>query len=188
MTIILLIIAIALFWYFGSFKRKQNNNVDNSAQFNENLVIEEAVTVINDFLNVGSTAHILSCTDEYFTGHICFNPDMRSSPVGTRNAYGFCIYLCSVSDLSAKAQKYPKLLINNPDHAEKYHSFISKYRDCYDPNSKRYVYRTKNTVLLDQTQKDQMRAKLAQQVAARCPLADFEGESLYTKNVMRDWS
>ncbi len=149
-------------------------------------LIEEALTVINDFLTIGSDASILTDSSTDFRGHIIFVPDARPPFSGKTINYGFYIQLCDVSDLTVGASKYPKVLINNPSLADRYYSFINKYRNCFDPSECGYVYRTRTAVPLVKGQENQLQAKLGQQIAQRCELADFSGGLLYTKNVYRD--
>lgn len=150
------------------------------------VLIKEALTVVNDFLNIGSDASIFAEDDCDFRGHIIYTPDARP-PYNKRNCnHGFYIELHDTGDLSIKAKKYPKMLIKNPDLAERYHEFIAKYGSCYDPSERGYVYKTRATVpLRREDQRAQLHGMLSQQIAKNCPLADFSGNLLYTKNVYR---
>lgn len=160
------------------------SSIQNDAMVNQ--LLEEALAVVNDFLTIGSDASILTDSSTDFRGHIIFVPDARPPFSGKTINYGFYIQLCDVSDLTVGASKYPKILINNPNLADRYYSFINKYRNCFDPSESGYVYRTRIAVPLQKGQESQLQAKLGQQIAQRCELADFSGGLLYTKNVYRD--
>lgn len=177
---------IALIWYFGFYKNKKTENSTSSASFEVNAepVIREALEVINDFLNVGTVAQIFH-GDTDFRGFINFSRDARPPFTGNRINYGFVIILEDVDDMSISAAKYPKMLINNPDLAREYYAFMSKYQNCFDPSEKAYVYRTTNTVPLLKGQDTQLTQLLRDRIAKECPLADFSGSLLYTKNVAR---
>ena len=189
MGLIIILVAVALIWYFGFYKKKQTSNADSTSapiEVNTDPLVEEALAVVNDFLNIGSDASILTDSSTDFRGHIIFVTDARPPFSGKTTNYGFHIQLCDLSDLTIGARKYPKVLENNPNLAENYYAFISKYQNCYDASERGYVYRTQRTVPLLKGQEKQLHAKLGQQIAARCPLADFSGGLLYTKNVYRD--
>ncbi len=188
MGLVLILIVIALVWYFGFYKKKKAADTPTNAPIETNAdpVVEEALTVINDFLTIGSDASILTDSSTDFRGHIVFVTDARPPFTGKTTNYGFYIKLCDLSDLTIGARKYPKMLTNNPNLADNYHAFISKYQNCYDASEGGYVYRTQRTVPLLKGQEKQLHAKLGEQIAARCPLADFSGGLLYTKNVYRD--
>lgn len=184
MEIILLVIVLV--WYFGFYRKKGEKSNDRISIGSEaDAVIEEALEVVNDFLNAGEVAVIFSDSSTDFRGHILYVPTAIPPFSGKVINYGFCIELCNVSDLTIGAKKYPKMLTNNPEFAEKYYNFINKYQLCFDSSKNSYVYRTSRSVPLTKGQKDQLYVKLGQQITKRCELADFSGGLLYTKNVYR---
>jgi hypothetical protein len=186
MGFIIILIVGALIWYFGFYKKKQANNTlaSSSIETNAEPVLQEALGVINDFLNVGTVAQIFH-GDTDFRGFINFTRDARPPFQGKYINYGFVIILEAVDDMSISAAKYPKMLTNNPDFADKYYAFMRKYQNCFDPEKKAYVYITTNTVPLLKGQDTQLTQLLRERVANECPLADFSGSLLYTKNVAR---
>lgn len=186
MGIVIILVAAVFVWYFVFHRKKQKESAISAPVGSKaDAVVEEALEVVNDFLNVGKVALILSDSSTDFRGCIMFRPKERPPFSGKTRNYGFCIELCNVSDLSIGASKYPKMLTNNPEFAEKYYNFINKYEDCFDPSKKAYVYVTKRNVTLMKDQENQMYAKLKQQIIEHCELAEFKGTLLYTKNVAR---
>lgn len=189
MGLIIILVAVALIWYFGYYKKKQTSNAGSTSaplEVNTDPVVEEALTVVNDFLNIGRDALLLTDSSTDFRGFILIATDARPPFSGKTTNYGFYIRLCNLSDLAIGARKNPKMLENNPKLADNYYAFINKYQNCYDASERGYVYKTQRTVPLLKGQEKQLHSKLEQQIAARCPLADFSGELLYTKNVARD--
>jgi len=184
-SIILILIIVGVLWHFKSKGNKKQLATTPIGESGDD-VVKEALTVVNDFLNIGSDASLFTDSSSDFRGHIIFTPDARPPFSGNKVNYGFYIKLSDVSDLRIGARKYPKMLTNNPDIAERFHAFIGKYGNNHVASEGGYVYRTKRTVALHRGQEGQLHAKLGQQIAEKCPLADFSGNLLYTKNVYRD--
>lgn len=186
MGIVIILAAVVLVWYFGFHRKKQKKTSAGAPIGSEaDAVIEEALEVVNDFLNAGKVALLLSDSSTDFRGCIMLCAKELPPFYGKTRKYGFYIELCNVSDLTIGAKKYPKMLTKNPEFAEKYYSFISKYEDCFDPSKKAYVYETKRYVTLMEGQGNQLYKKLSQQISQRCELADFSNGLLYTKNIPR---
>lgn len=151
-------------------------------------VVYEAVNVINDMLEVGLAASIFSDLD--YEGFIIAVADARP-PFGRKHTdYGLFIKMCSVSDLATCLHKYPRMR-KNPQNWEMIYGlkrFAEKYSDCYDPAEEAYIYCTKNTVAIPKKtwrnrETVDLRGILFDEVRKQCPLADFEGTPIHTKNV-----
>ena len=147
-------------------------------------VINEAIPIINDFLNIGDLARLLTDSSTDFRGLIICAADARPPFHGRMIDYGLHIKLNDVGDLTIGAQKYSDMLARFPEEANKYNSFIRKHRYNYDASERGYVYRTTNTVSLREGEEKMLYSELSQQVIQRCPLAEYGSNGLlYTKNV-----
>jgi len=176
----LIIIALIIIIFLFSRTQKGGKERSPTPKGNDaNAVIEEAVTVINDFLNAGSVAQVFSSETD-FRGLVIYTPDSRG-----HSNYGVYILMNDVCDLRNKDRAYPKMISNNPGFAAEYYEFMDKYGNCYSASDRGYVYRTRNTVSLSRGQEKQLKAKLTEEIVKRCPLADLSGSLLYTKNVYR---
>ena len=66
--------------------------------------------------------------------------------------------------------------------------FAEKYEEYYDPTEEAYIYCTQNTVSVPRKLKKGQQSigllgTLYDEVRKQCPLADFEGVPIHTKNV-----
>lgn len=146
-------------------------------------LIDEAVRVINDMLEVGSGASIFSELD--YEGFIIAVPDFRRSFTKKVSDYGFCINMHNVSNLRDCRNRYPNVRYN-PAYSNliiRYDSFSEKYNYCYSPSKEGYIYNTRNTVRLRVSDRDKLNAFLHEEVALRCRLADMSGAGIHTKDV-----
>ena len=146
-------------------------------------LIEEAVYVINDMLEVGGAANIFSVID--YEGFICVVPDERPPFNGKTICYGFGIHMMSISELSACKDRYPRMRTNpeNYQMIANLDRFAEKYKAYYDYAEERYVYFTKRTVQINRDNRMNLEKLLYEEVKNRCPLADFEGIPIHTKGV-----
>lgn len=186
----ILIIAV-LVWYFFFYRKKQKEKEQAKIQdvlsntpigLEAEPVLQEAINVINDFLNAGSVIQLFNLDNDY-SGCVHFLPEVRNRRDTYVSEYGIQIFIADVDDLSVEANKYPKMLTNNPSTAIQYESFMNRYKACFNPDKKEYVYHTINTVGLAGKQPERLIEMLRQRVATECPLADFEGSILYNKSV-----
>lgn len=149
-------------------------------------LIDEAVEVINDMLEVGLAAHQVSEID--YEGFIIFNPTIISFVPRT---VGIHIVMNSISDLRGCRHSAPAYTRRPEwaDEMDKLDRFIEKYSYCYDSQRNQYVYETKNNIPVPYSMKEipaaQIvdRARLSHEIERRCPLADFSNGHLHTKNV-----
>lgn len=153
-------------------------------------LIDEAVEVINDMLEVGLIAHIFSEIEN--EGFIIVTPGTISYEQ-KYNLSGFYIQMHSISDLRSCRHRYP-LYDQKPEWAEemrKLDRFIQKYSYCYDPVEKAYVYKTRKNIPIKPSRKKNVtnvavsKETLLQEVAARCPLADMSGTPIHNKKIAR---
>lgn len=149
-------------------------------------LIDEAVAVVNDMLEVGHAAQIYSGSD--YEGVIYAHAYTRP-PYSGRAAYGIQIIMADVKNLEDCVDRYPKMW-SNPDNLEMNANlayFMNKYSRYHDPNENRYVYRTTHTAPLKYTDKtsEVLKSLLFDQVEKRCPLANIRNGVVYTKNVAR---
>lgn len=148
------------------------------------VLIDEAVSVINDMLEVGSAASLHSLDYE---GFIIAVPSARP-PFGRYIDYGFYIKMVDACNLKECQYKYPAMR-NNPDNREMYEvldSFVNKYGNCYSDEERGYVYETRATAPLRSKNEDDrelLRALLHQEVSKRCLLADMSRTPIHTKTV-----
>lgn len=185
----ILLVIVAVFIIYKSVKKSncsKNNATSPNFETDAAPVIEEALGVINDFLNAGNVVSAFSAGVTDFRGFIVYVPDARPPFKGNKINYGIHICLTSAGNVRLGAQKYPKMLANNPDLGNKYYDFVYKYQNCYNSSEEAYIYDTRKTVLLTKGQEKELMGKLSQQITQKCPLADFHSGMLYTKGVCRD--
>ncbi len=173
-----------VFMLFGDSSTDINSNLDlsNSAVA---ALIDEAIEVINDMLEVGTCASLYSYS---YNGLIVPTPS-AIPPFGRRTNYRMIITMNDIDNLQQTRDKYPKLK-ENPNlqsENEKLDIFLGKYGHCYNVREHSYIYETRCTVALGKNDKHQqeLRALLYQQIKQRCPLADFHAGLLYSKTVAR---
>lgn len=150
------------------------------------LLVSEGLAVIRDMLEVGSAASLFS--DIVYDGFILVVEDFRP-PFGNNSIdYGFYIKMCSVSNLAKCLHKYPRMQEKNWELVYTLKRFAEKYADYYDPAEEAYIYCTTNSVSVPKKLKKgqqplNLLGTLYDEVRKHCPLADFEGTPIHTKNV-----
>lgn len=182
MVIFIFLVIVILYIVIRVKKQKKGEKEAVQERFtidsSTDAAIEEAITVINDFLEVG---HTVSLVSEKYGGAI-------SAFTKCTNAgkYKVIITMNKSGNLQQAMDKYPKMFANNPKMAEKSEAFLYKYRNCYNAAEDSYIYETRNSVALRRGQENGFRAKLLEQVRQRCSLAEVRGDIIFTSNVPRD--
>ena len=171
----------------GTPSRSAATNISIIDPAAKKALIDEAVEVINDMLEVGFIAHCFSDLD--YEGHI--------SPIACTISYepkynlsGFSIHMRNISDLRTCRNNRPRI-DSNPAWAEelrKLDRFIQKYSFCYNPSMNEYNYKTHNNIPVKPSKKQGTTvavstAELMREVAARCPKADLQNGLLHTSDV-----
>lgn len=149
-------------------------------------LIDEAVEVINDMLEVGFAARIKSEAD--YEGFIIYFPTIISFVPRTVGIY---IKMVSVSDLRSCRYRHSAYdhIPEYKEEMDKLDRFIEKYSYCYNPQEKAYIYETRKNIPVPYSKKNVPAgkivniARLRSEIEQRCPLADFSGVGLHTKNV-----
>lgn len=178
-----LIVIGVIVWFFKTRKKKKAEQTTREMIAKMPIgqevepVIDEAVNVVNDFLNAGTVVGLFH-GDTDFNGVIYYLVEYRGS-----GKSGILVGMPETNDLSIDATKYPKMLTNNPSIAAQYYDFMGSYQKCYDPTKKAYIYHTFHTVPLSNTQAEQVKQRLKQKIENECPLADYSGDILYNKSV-----
>ena len=152
-------------------------------------LVDEAFTVINDMLEVGLSACEFS--DGEYEGHIFWLMTHKANCGPNLCEYNITIYMGRLGDLRGCRDKpyFQRLRQVNPEYVmltDKLDSFLAKYANCYDPSDRQYVYHTRATIVRPHSSADDgpfFHDILRKQLEAHCPLADFSGVGLHTKNV-----
>lgn len=150
-------------------------------------LIDEAVYVINCMLESGLAASLYS--DGFYEGFILTLPETRNGFVGNTNVgnYGFEITMHQTPDLKECRDKYRRRF--SSAHWSEINSqldiFLRIFENYYVVSSEQYIYKTKNTASLLHNDRMRLKAYLYEQIELRCPLADFSGTPIHTKNVAR---
>lgn len=180
----------------GSSEGKQNLS-NGTADVNSSAVdalIDEVVEVVNDMLEVGMVASIISYSD-----HTDYRGCIQVLPFTVSFApqlVGYKVVMHSVSDLESR--RYGCHIYGIPDQEEKMDQldeFIQKYSDCYNAKDKQYEYTTRKNILVPNSCKQIPQGKIVDydrllcEIKSRCPLAEvFDWSSrgsFYTKTVSR---
>lgn len=153
----------------------------NMANPNVATLIDEAIGVINDYLNAGRSMSIF-CDHNVvdFSGAVFALLQTKPSSSGPR--YSFSIHYLNTSDPQTLATSCPAVRRNpkNADITQQMDSFLVKYGNCYQTNHQ-YVYHTRNE-LGPGTGADLLEL-LYEEIQKRCPLAEVQGTIIYNRNV-----
>lgn len=168
----------------GKLTKNREQDI-NKSDSNVMATINEAVAIINDMLEVGLGASIFSEID--YEGFIIAVPSARPPFKGRNTNYGFHIRMVSVDNLKLCANRYPAMRKNpaNFEMIQKLDSFAEKYDQYYSENEKAYICETRNVapVRTGSGEQDRLCVWLFEEVEKKCPLADFRGTPIHTKNV-----
>ncbi len=174
-----LIVVVLIVYFIFKLFRGGSKNTEDSCQISEvsmddpavAALIDEAIMVINDMLEVGRPALMYSERD--YEGLIIAVADARPPFKGNYIDYGFHIRMHNISDLSLCRSSLGSTV----------DSFIRRYSHCYSSSDRGYVYKTNLTVRIHNDNRGALRTLLYKQVELRCPLADFSNGHLHTKGV-----
>lgn len=155
-------------------------------------LIDEAVEVVNDMLEIGYIVHILS--PEEYNGLIHTMPNTVSF---VPRLAGYTIVMGTV-DLRSCRHRNP-VYDQKPEWADrmaKLDRFIKKYSYCYNSQRHAYVYNTRKGIPVPSSLQEIPAGKIVDnerflcEVKSRCPLADIPNSpsmrgAFYTKNISR---
>lgn len=181
MEVIIILLIVGVMWYIFARKKKQTPaNAQSEATTDPTPLLNEALEVVNDFLNIGSSIQLFSSD---------FRGNISCACISMQNSLAFKIVLCDTPNLRKMIIQYPKMMENNHEVAEKCYAFLAKYENCFEPLEEGYVYKTRYTV--PENKKQDIRVELTNRlnilIAQSCPLAEFAcGGMLFTKGVDRD--
>lgn len=152
-------------------------------------MINEAVSVADDMLNVGPHASMFT-TNDNFNGHIFVYCSRHSTSDKHTSRYDITVVLCDMRGFDARLAQFKSTQaakgvshFGDDHYYEIFRSFLQKYRAFYKPSDEKFSYTTKRSILLPNSvnPEDAITKLLREEITKHCPLADWSGRILYNK-------
>lgn len=145
-------------------------------------LLDEAVKVVDDFLKIGKDISFVTICE--YEGQLGIHSIV--SQKGHRKGDGFFwLVMYNTGDINQKTEEYKRKCkyLSFDDMYNRISDFLGKYGNCYNPSLNAYEYHFKNSIKMTESQKQIVICRITEEIREKCPLAELEGNTIYTKDV-----